>query len=443
MADGGEKVVDLIPKMRPFAKPARHKVAHGGRGGGKSQTIATMLVLRGLERPIRWLCTREVQKSIKESVHRLLADTIRRLGLGEFYDIQETTIKGANGTEFLFAGLRDHTIESIKSYEGCDGAWIEEANKVSSRSANVLIPTIRKDGSELWWSFNPDQDSDYVYDRFVKHKDEDAVVVEINWRDNPWFPQVLDVERRKLKAINADLYEHIWEGKLRTLAGLLFKRKWFRFYDTLPSNLSLYMASDYAGARDADSDREPDFTEHGIGGLDDHGNLYLADWWSEQADPEVWINAACQMVKRRKPKLWFEEKGMILRALDSSITKRLRELDTFVMRYPLASAGSKAERALGFAARASAGAVYLPDPVKTPWAERLLNQLCAFTGEDGKVDDGVDVCSLMARGLDVMANANPVPAKEEPAPIRIGSRAHVEYEDRQRRLDEQALKDYY
>jgi PBSX family phage terminase large subunit len=433
--------VDLIPKMAPFAQPARHKVAHGGRGGGKSQTVATLLVLKGCEKPIRWLCTREVQKSIKESVHRLLADTIRRLGIESFYDIQETTIKGANGTEFLFAGLRDHTIESIKSYEGCDGAWVEEANKVSSNSANVLIPTIRKDDSEIWWTFNPDQNSDYVYDRFVKNHDEDAVVVEINWRDNPWFPSVLDIERRKLQAINSDLYDHVWEGKLRTIAGLLFKRRWFKFYDMLPANLSLYMASDYAGAPDPDSDREPDYTEHGVAGLSENGDLYLADWYSDQTDPEQWIEAATTLVKRHKPKLWFEEKGVILRSIDASITKRLREKDCVsTLRYPLASAGSKAERALGFAARASAGAVYLPR--NQPWAERLLNQLCAFTGEDGKTDDGVDVCSLLARGLDVMANARP-PKKDDEKPVIPFTRSHFEYAEREAERERQAREEYY
>jgi predicted phage terminase large subunit-like protein len=427
--------------MRPFARPARHKVAHGGRGGGKSQTIATMLVLKGIEKPIRWLCTREVQKSIKESVHRLLSDTIRRLGLESFYETQETTIKGANGTEFLFAGLRDHTIESIKSYEGCDGAWIEEANKVSSKSANVLIPTIRKDGSELWWSFNPDQDTDYVYDRFVKHADEDAVVVEINWRDNPWFPSVLDVERRKLKAINSDLYDHVWEGKLRTLAGLLFKRRWFKFYDELPANLSRYMASDYAGAPDPDSEREPDFTEHGVAGLNETGDLYLIDWYSDQTDPEQWIDAAVAMIRRNSPKVWFEEKGVLLRALDASITKRLREKQCLTaFRYPLASAGSKAERALGFAARASAGTVYLPR--NQPWAERLLNQLCAFTGEDGKHDDGVDVCSLLARGLDVMANARK-PDEDTRKPIVPFTRSWIEASEREAEMAEAERREFY
>lgn len=410
MADGGVIPVRLLPKLRPFVeRKARHKVARGGRGGGKSWCIARLLLLMASERKLRILCAREVQKSIKDSVYKLLADQIESMQMGEFYEVQTTTIKGANGSEFLFTGLRDHTSDSIKSYEGCDICWIEEAARVSAHSANILIPTIRKAGSELWWSYNPEQADDFVHSNIAKR--EDSLVVDVGWHDNPWFPAELEAERLALKALNDDLYRHVWEGECRSAAGLLFKRAWFKFYDRLPERLSLYMASDYAV-----SEGEGDFTEHGIAGLDENGDMYLVDWYSDQASPETWIEAALTMIRRNKPKIWFEEKGVILRAVDAAITKRMRELETFVMRYPLASAGNKAERALGFAARASAGAVWLP---KTAWAERLLNQLCAFTGEDGRTDDGVDVCSLLARGLDSMTNApKPESARSrEPVPF--------------------------
>ena len=410
MADGGVIPVRLLPKLRPFVeRKARHKVARGGRGGGKSWCIARLLLLMASERKLRILCAREVQKSIKDSVYKLLADQIESMQMGEFYEVQTTTIKGANGSEFLFTGLRDHTSDSIKSYEGCDICWIEEAARVSAHSANILIPTIRKAGSELWWSYNPEQADDFVHSNIAKR--EDSLVVDVGWHDNPWFPAELEAERLALKALNDDLYRHVWEGECRSAAGLLFKRNWFKFYDKLPERLSLYMASDYAV-----SEGEGDFTEHGIAGLDENGDMYLVDWYSDQASPETWIEAALTMIRRNKPKIWFEEKGVILRAVDAAITKRMRELETFVMRYPLASAGNKAERALGFAARASAGAVWLP---KTAWAERLLNQLCAFTGEDGRTDDGVDVCSLLARGLDSMTNApKPESARSrEPVPF--------------------------
>lgn len=400
--------LEIPAKMLPFqTKKKRHKIARGGRGSAKSWSIARILAIRGYAEPTRWLCCRETQKSIKESSHRLLADQIQALGLGSFYDVQRDAIKGPNGTEFSFAGLKEHTADSIKSYEGFDGAWIEEAHTVSDRSAQVLIPTIRKAGSELWWSYNPDQDDDFVH-QLAGQDDPDTLVIDINWRDNPWFPQELEKERIKLRGINEDLYQHVWEGHCRSLAGLMFKRDWFRFYDIAPSKLNLYIASDYGVTQDGG-----DFTEHGVWGLSATGDLYAVDWWSGQTDPSEWIDAWIALGAQYRPLAAFEEKGVILRAVDSAITKRMRETQTFINRIALASAGGKAERALGFAARASAGAVYLPSG--KPWAIRLLNQLCAFNGEDGRQDDAVDVCSLIGRGLDSMANAG-VPDTEKKKP---------------------------
>jgi len=399
--------------MEPFLYPARHKIAHGGRGGGKSWTAARLLLIRGIERPTRILCTREVQRSLKDSVYRLLVDQIRELGLGWAYDVQASAITGPRGTEFVFSGLRDHTVESIKSYEGIDICWIEEAHKVSAHSANILIPTIRKDGSEIWWTYNPDQATDYVHERFVVKGDPDAVVCQINHRDNPWFPQVLDAERLRMKSLNDDLYRHIWEGECRSRAGMLFKRAWFKPYTVAPSNLSIYMGSDYAVTPPDEDNPAPDWTEHGIFGLDEHGSMYILDWWSGQTAPEEWIEAACSLIARWRPMIWFDEKGAIRRALDAAINKRMRERNTYIYREGITSASSKAERALGFAARASAGAIYVPE---TEWSERLVNQLCSFTGEDGHTDDMVDVCSLIARGLDRMADAKPKPKEVAPPP---------------------------
>lgn len=390
--------------MLPFyTERKRHKIARGGRGSGKSWSVARILAVMAYAEPKRVLCVREVQKSIKESSHRLLADTIQAMGLGSFFDIQQTVIKGPNGSEFAFAGLQDHTADSLKSYEGFDVAWIEEAHTVSERSAQILIPTIRKPGSELWWTYNPENEDDFVHVK-ANQGDLNTLVVDINWRDNPWFPEELEAERVSLKAVNPDLYAHVWEGQCRSVAGFMFKRDWFKFYDVLPSRLNKYLASDYAGAPDADNPQnEPDWSEHGVWGLSPEGDLYAVDWWSGQEDPAVWIDAWIGLVAQHKPLAAFEEKGVILRALDSAITKRMRETGTFTRRVPLPSASSKADRALGFAARASAGCVYLPSG--KPWAIRLLNQLCAFNGQDGRQDDMVDVCSLMGRGLDEMANA--------------------------------------
>ncbi len=207
----------------------RYKVAYGGRGGAKSWGFARALLIHAWQSPIRVLCTREVQNSIKESVHRLLSDQIQGMGLGSFFTITETAIRGLNGSEFVFAGLSNLTAESIKSYEGVDRCWVEEAHKVRQRSWDILIPTIRKPGSEIWISLNPELETDETYQRFVVSPPATAKTVEINWRDNPWFPAVLEEERQEfLRRVKdgkrrKDDYDNIWEGKCRaSVYGAIF-----------------------------------------------------------------------------------------------------------------------------------------------------------------------------------------------------------------------------
>ncbi len=206
-----EIAADFPAKLAYLFDPHRYKVAYGGRGGAKSWGIARALLLIGRERPTRVLCARETQKSIADSVHKLLCDQIAALGLDSFYFITKTAIVGANGTEFIFAGIKQN-ISNLKSYEGCDICWVEEAQTVSKHSWEVLIPTIRKESSEIWVSFNPELDTDDTYKRFVQHPPPNAAVEKINWRDNPWFPEVLRLEKDHLKLISPDDYEHVYEG---------------------------------------------------------------------------------------------------------------------------------------------------------------------------------------------------------------------------------------
>lgn len=208
--------IQLPAKLQPLFKPARYKVLHGGRGGGKSWGIADALLLLGASDRMRTLCTREIQKSIKDSVHKLLSDRIEQHGLQKFYNIFDTEIRGKNGTEFLFAGLQNHTVESVKSYEGIDTVWLEEAQTISKQSLDILIPTIRKPGSEVWVSFNPQLDTDEVWKRFVENPIPGSFVQQINWSDNPWFPEVLNQERLLCKERNPEDYDNIWEGKCRS-----------------------------------------------------------------------------------------------------------------------------------------------------------------------------------------------------------------------------------
>lgn len=211
--------LQLPEKLAPVFDPRRYKVMHGGRGGGKSWAVAAVLLVLAADRPLRILCAREVQRSMRDSVHRLLRDTVVRLGLEAFFEVLDNEIRGANGSLILFSGLQSHTVDSIKSFEGVDIVWVEEAHGVSKKSWDVLIPTIRKPGSEIWMTLNPDMETDETYQRFIAARSPDTWACEINWRDNPWFPDVLNEERLKsLRSQSQEDHEHIWEGKPRTVA---------------------------------------------------------------------------------------------------------------------------------------------------------------------------------------------------------------------------------
>lgn len=231
MSDDKELLTQAVAKAEFPVKLAclfeakRYKVLYGGRGGAKSWGVARALLIKGVKDPLRILCAREFQVSIKDSVHKLLADQIEALGLSEFYEITNSNIRGRNGTEFSFVGLKNN-IMSIKSFEGVDICWCEEAQTISKTSWNVLIPTIRKDGSEIWVTFNPELESDDTYQRFVISPPDNSIVQKITWRDNPWFPQTLREEKENLEVRDHDAYLNVWEGLCRrTVDGAVFAQE--------------------------------------------------------------------------------------------------------------------------------------------------------------------------------------------------------------------------
>ena len=219
--------VEFPAKLQCLFQPdyLRYRVLYGGRGGAKSWGVARALLIKGVQKPLRILCAREFQISIKDSVHKLLWDQIVAMGLTSFYEITQSAIRGANGSEFSFVGLKNN-IANIKSYEGVDIVWVEEAQSVSRLSWNVLIPTIRKEQSEIWVTFNPDLESDETYQRFVISPPSESVVQKINWSDNPWFPQTLRLEKENLRARDPEAYANVWEGVCRqTVDGAIFAKE--------------------------------------------------------------------------------------------------------------------------------------------------------------------------------------------------------------------------
>lgn len=207
--------VDFPRKMQPLFRPKRYKILKSGRGCAKSWSIARALLLMAAKKPIRILCTREYQTSITESVHQLLSQQIEALGLSSIYEITQKLIRcQRTGSAFIFAGIKTDP-KKIKSTEGIDICWIEEAEKVSEESWKFLIPTIRKDGSEIWVSFNPDQEDDPTSKRFISKLPPNSIVIDLTQADNPWFPDTLKVEMEYDYSVDPEAAAHVWGGQFR------------------------------------------------------------------------------------------------------------------------------------------------------------------------------------------------------------------------------------
>lgn len=220
-----------IPKSFEFLfSPARYKIAYGGRGSGKSWAFARSLILLSLNQKERVLCTREVQKSIKESVHKLLCDQAEMLGVRKLFSVTNHSIKcTTTGSEFIFEGIYQN-VDRIKSLEGVTKCWVEEAHRVSEESWEILLPTIRRQNSEVWITFNPDYEDDDTFKRWVKDPPENAVSQMVNYDGNPWFPEVLETERKQDEArLDKDSYENKWLGKPKGMG----RKVWAGFDRTL------------------------------------------------------------------------------------------------------------------------------------------------------------------------------------------------------------------
>lgn len=207
-----ERSADLPAYAEELFRPHRYKVLYGGRGAARSWSVARALLIEASQRPLRVLCTRELQTSIRDSVHQLLKDQMALMGLP--FTATEREIRHANGSLFLFEGLR-YNVTKIKSLEGVDRCWVEEAERISAESWQVLIPTIRKAGSEIWVTFNPDRQEDATYQRFITHPPPDAWVQKVSADDNPWFPDELAAEREYLFRVDPDSAAHVWGGETR------------------------------------------------------------------------------------------------------------------------------------------------------------------------------------------------------------------------------------
>ena len=205
------RIADIFAPL--LTEKKRIKFYYGGRAGGKSYAFADSLLLKGRQQKLLIACLREIQESIKDSVYKLLCDRISLYELND-YKIFENRIENyITGTKFIFKGIRDQDVQHIKSLEGVDIAWIEEAQTISKKSWEILEPTIRKDGSEIWISMNREQENDPIWIAVAAHPDERTLIRKVNYNNNPFCPEEIKIQAEKCRKISPDDYEHIWLGE--------------------------------------------------------------------------------------------------------------------------------------------------------------------------------------------------------------------------------------
>jgi len=362
------------------AEGARYLASHGGRGSGKSYDMAARIVVKHCTEPgVRGICVREVQKSLRESSHRLIADTITRLGVEQYFDVQATQIKTPGDGLISFVGMQDHTADSIKSHEGAFYALLEEAQVISQRSIELLRPTIRRPGSQIWASWNPRAASDPI--EFLRGLDapENAVVVEANYMDNPHFTEELRAERLYDKKYSPDRYGHIWLGQFEPQAiGAIFSRQ--VIHDNRRADYPDDLERILVAVDPAVSDTERS-DEHGIVvvGLDSGGHGYLLEDASLHGSPHQWATRAVAMFDKWEADSIIIEKnqgGDMCRHTLQTIRKALPIIEVHATR-------GKHIRAEPISALYPIGRISHVGSFP-----ELEDQLCLFTSSGWEGDDG-------------------------------------------------------
>lgn len=378
----------IVPKVfKPLWEPSRYKGCHGGRGSGKSHNFAAMAVISASQRSgIRGVCVREVQKSLKDSAKLLIEDTIARMGLESRFDVLTTEIRTPGRGTIVFQGMQDHTAESIKSLEGFDWAWVEEAQTLSSRSLELLRPTIRKPGSELWFSWNPRSASDPV-DLLLRGLDPppNSTVVKANHHMNKFFPAELEDEREYDKRTNSDRYAHIWLGEYEPMAvGAIWTRQ--VIHDGRRAEIS-DLERILVGVDPAVTDT-PDSNYHGVGvcGLGADGRGYLLEDASLRGAPHQWATRAVAMFDKWEADaivIEVNQGGDMVRHTLNSVRKGLPIIEVRATR-------GKHVRAEPISALYTLGRI---SHVGT--FPELEDQLCQFTAHGYEGDDSPDRAEAM------------------------------------------------
>ena len=377
----------------PLLEPKRYKAAFGGRGSGKSHHFAEDMIEQAVRRQgFRAVSVREVQKTLKESAKRLIEDKITAHGLWSMFGGKPRNdhVVTPGGGVILFQGMQDHTAESIKSLEGFDVAWVEEAQTLSARSLEFLRPTIRKPGSELWFSWNPRNSTDPV-DQFFRGltPPDNAAIVRANYSDNPWFPDELAAERQHDERTNRDRYAHIWLGEYEpTAIGAIWDRQTIHAHrrHDLPKMNRIVVAIDPAVSSEAGSD------EHGIvvAGVGEDGRGYVLDDATLKGTPRQWAERALATFDR-----WEADAIVIERNQGGDMCRHtLRSVRPTVPVVEVVATRGKHVRAEPIAALYSMGRV---SHVGT--FPKLEDQMCQMTAGGYEGHGSPDRCDALVWGL--------------------------------------------
>ena len=359
----------------PLLAPRRYKGARGGRGSGKSWFFAQEVVARCAAYPdTSVVCIREVQKSIKLSSKRLIENTITKLGVSHLFDVLATDVRCKNGKGIItFQGMQDHTSDSIKSLEDFQIAWVEEAQSISERSLRLLRPTMRS-GSELWFGWNPEMDDDPVEQLFA-HPDDGMVVVDVNWYDNPFFPQELREEMERDKRLySPQMWEHIWEGKYITGdMGEVFKWDWLKVHHyAAPYHGFERVVCSWDTAYKAQDHNDPSACT--VWGIKDNC-AYLLHVVNERMEYPTLkrrvIEVAQQFTTAAPPTILIEDK-----ASGQSLLQELRQ-DTILPVIAIPVTGDKITRASTCTGIIESGRVFVPHAAE--WLRDYQRQLVKFS----------------------------------------------------------------
>ncbi len=385
--------LELPDPYEPLFQPARYKAFFGGRGGAKSHSFAQALLVLGGQKPLRIMCAREVQTSIKDSVKQLLDDKIRQMGVGDFFHSTQSEIRGFNGTDFIFAGLGKMTADQIKSAEGVDIVWVEEAQTISRDSLEILIPTIRRPGSELWFSWNPRHTGDPVDMRFRgDNVPADSVVRKINYDENPYLPAELRAEMEYDRIHNRERFAHIWLGEYEPMAiGAIWNRMNLAQYREAPRTPDdcedlerILVAVDHAISS------KPGANEHGIivGGLDKTHRGHVLEDATTTGAPDKWATRAIAMYDK------WEADGIVVEINQGGdlVKNTIATIRSGIPIYEVHASRGKHIRAEPVAAQYALGMI-----VHDGTHARLEDQMCLMTnaGWEGPAAESPDRVDAM------------------------------------------------